>query len=232
VITLRPAAERGHADHGWLETRHSFSFAGYQDPEHMGFRALRVLNEDRVQPRRGFGTHGHRNMEILTWVLAGALEHRDSLENGSVIRHGDLQRMSAGTGVMHSEFNHSASEPVHFLQMWLLPESLGLAPSYEQANFPIAQRHNRLCLIASPDGADGSLTLHQDANLLTAVLDPGQKVSLPLPAGRHAWVQVARGDLALNGLALRAGDGAAVSEEQDLVVSAREPSEILVFDLA
>ena len=212
MLTIRGAGARGHADHGWLDTRHTFSFADYHDPAHMGFRSLRVINEDRVQPGAGFPTHGHRDMEILTWVLAGALEHRDSLGTGSVIRPGDAQRMSAGTGVMHSEYNASATEPVHFLQVWILPERRGLAPGYEQRHFAAGERRGHLRLIASREA--------------------GQAVTHGLAAGRHAWVQVARGALTLNGRALEAGDGAAVSDEPALTLVAREPAEVLVFDLA
>jgi len=232
MLTIRGAGARGHADHGWLDTRHTFSFADYHDPAHMGFRSLRVINEDRVQPGAGFPTHGHRDMEILTWVLAGALEHRDSLGTGSVIRPGDAQRMSAGTGVMHSEYNASATEPVHFLQVWILPERRGLAPGYEQRHFAAGERRGHLRLIASRDGRDGSLVIHQDARVHAGLLDPGQAVTHALASGRHAWVQVARGALTLNGRALEAGDGAAVSDEPALTLVAREPAEVLVFDLA
>src|SRR5574341_132774 len=232
VITIRRAEERGHADHGWLDTRHTFSFADYYDERYMGFRGLRVINEDRVQPGQGFPTHGHRDMEIVSYVLAGALEHKDSMGTGSVIRPGDVQRMSAGTGVLHSEYNHSRDEPVHFLQIWIVPERRGLPPSYEQKHFPEADRRGRFRLIASRDGADGSLVIHCDARLYTAILDAGQKLDYPLGAGRHAWLQVARGAVALDGAPFRHGDGAAGSGEPALTVTGQEPAEILLFDLA
>lgn len=230
MITPRRAAERGHADHGWLDTRHTFSFADYHDPRHMGFRALRVINEDRVQPGQGFPTHGHRDMEIVSYVLAGALEHRDSLGTGSVIRPGEVQRMSAGTGVLHSEFNASLTELVHFLQIWILPERRGLPPGYEQKAFGEARR-GRLCLVASPDGRDGSLTVHQDVCLYAGVLDPGASVTHPLAPGRHGWVQVARGALTVGTHRLLAGDGASISDETALPLRAEEASEVLLFDL-
>ena len=232
MLAIRLAAERGHVDHGWLDTRHTFSFADYHDPAHMGFRALRVINEDRVRPGAGFQTHGHRDMEILSYVLAGGLEHRDSTGTGSVIRPGDVQRMSAGTGVTHSEFNPSAEERLHLLQIWILPERAGLAPEYEQKAFSAAEKRGRLRLLASPDGADGSVTLHQDARLYGALLAPGQEAAHALAPDRHAWVQVAKGALRLNGEALRQGDGAAISGETDLRFAAEEESEILLFDLA
>ena len=232
MITVRKAADRGGGDHGWLDTRHTFSFADYYDAAQMGFRGLRVINEDRVQPGRGFPTHGHRDMEILSYVLAGALEHEDSMGTGSVIRPGDVQRMSAGTGVMHSEFNPSRAEPVHFLQIWILPGTRGLDPSYEQKHFPEAEKRGRLRLIASRDGRDGSVTIHHDASVYAALLAPGERVALALADGRHAWVQVARGAVTLNGEALGAGDGAALSREPALTLVAVERAEVLVFDLA
>jgi redox-sensitive bicupin YhaK (pirin superfamily) len=232
MITVRPAAERGHFDHGWLDTYHTFSFASYHDPGHMGFRALRVINEDRVQPGEGFGTHGHRDMEILTWVLEGGLEHKDSMGNGSVIRPGDIQRMSAGTGVTHSEFNPSGEAPVHLLQIWLLPSKRGLTPSYEEKRFEPASRLGRLSLIASGDGRQGAVSIHQDADLWTALLEPGKSVHHTLKPGRSAWLQVARGAVSLNGTTLRAGDGAAVSDEPALEITATESAEVLLFDLA
>jgi redox-sensitive bicupin YhaK (pirin superfamily) len=232
VIVVRPGAERGRADHGWLDTRHTFSFADYHDPRHMGFRALRVINEDRVQPGQGFPTHGHRDMEILSYVLAGALAHRDSLGTGSVIRPGDVQRMSAGTGVRHSEYNASAVEPVHFLQIWIEPSRRGLEPGYEQRSYPDCEKRNRLRLVASPDGRHGSLTLQQDAHLYAALLDPGASVTHALAAGRHGWVQVARGAVTLNGQPLDQGDGAAASEEPSLTIAAVAAAEILLFELA
>ncbi len=232
MITVRPAAERGHFDHGWLDTYHTFSFASYHDPRHMGFRALRVINEDRVKPGEGFGTHAHRDMEILTWVLDGGLEHKDSMGNGSVIRPGDIQRMSAGTGVTHSEFNPSREVPVHLLQIWLLPGQRGLPPSYEEKRFAPETRRGRLCLIAAGDGRQGAVTIHQDADLWTALLEPGESVHHALKPGRYAWLQVAGGAGSLNGSALHAGDGAAVSDEQALEITASARGEVLLFDLA
>jgi redox-sensitive bicupin YhaK (pirin superfamily) len=232
MITVRRADERGGADHGWLDTRHTFSFADYHDPRHMGFRALRVINEDRVQPGAGFPTHGHRDMEIISYVLAGALEHKDSMGTGSVIRPGDVQRMSAGTGVRHSEHNHSATDLVHFLQIWLEPARRGLAPGYEQKRFPEAERRNRLRLVASPDGGEGAVTIHQDARVYATLLAPGATVRLDLAPGRHAWVQVARGAVSVDGRALGAGDGAAISDEPTVTLTATGDAEVLVFDLA
>jgi quercetin 2,3-dioxygenase len=232
MITVRPAADRGHADHGWLDTRHTFSFASYHDPRHMGFRSLRVINEDRVKPGEGFGTHAHRDMEILTWVLEGALGHKDSMGNGSIIRPGDLQRMSAGTGITHSEFNPSGEEMVHFLQIWLLPRERGLPPGYEQRRFPPEERRGRLRLIAAGDGRDGAVTIHQDADLWTALLEPDESVRHALAPGRAAWVHVARGGASLNGRTLGSGDGAAVSDEQMLEIAGAADAEVLLFDLA
>jgi redox-sensitive bicupin YhaK (pirin superfamily) len=232
MITVRKAQERGHARHGWLESYHTFSFAGYHDPKHMGFRDLRVINEDRVQPRQGFGTHSHRDMEIVSYVLEGALEHKDSLGTGSVIRPGDVQRMSAGTGVSHSEFNHSAHELVHFLQIWILPEREGLAPSYEQKHFPAVERQGQLRLVASPDARDGSVRIHQDVELYASLLRSGESVAHTLRPGRHAWLQLARGHGELNGVPLEAGDGAAVSGEASLQLSGARDAEVLLFDLA
>jgi quercetin 2,3-dioxygenase len=232
MIGVRKASERGHFDHGWLDTYHTFSFSRYYDRQHMGFRALRVINEDRVQPGRGFGTHGHEDMEIVTYVLSGALAHKDSLGTGSAIRPGELQRMTAGTGISHSEFNPSQTEPVHLYQIWLLPEQEGLDPSYEQRAFPEEERANRLRLVASPEAKDGSLTIRQDARLYLARLDEGHEVSKDIPSGRHAWLQVLRGNVSLNGQAMSAGDGAAVSEETALAIRAESPSEVLLFDLA
>jgi redox-sensitive bicupin YhaK (pirin superfamily) len=232
MIRVRKASERGHFDHGWLDTYHTFSFSRYYDPRHMSFRALRVINEDRVQPGQGFGTHPHEDMEIVTYVLSGALAHKDSLGTGSAIRPGELQRMTAGTGISHSEFNPSQTEPVHLYQIWLLPEREGLDPSYEQKAFSEEERHNRLHLVASPDGSDGSLTIRQDARLYLATLDEGHEVSKDVRPGRHAWLQVLRGNVRLNGQAISAGDGAAVSEESALAIRAESPSEVLLFDLA
>jgi redox-sensitive bicupin YhaK (pirin superfamily) len=232
MITLRKSHERGHAQHGWLDSRHTFSFAGYHDPEHMGFRDLRVINEDRVEPARGFGTHAHRDMEILSYVLSGELAHRDSLGNGSVIRPGDVQRMSAGTGVTHSELNPSQHEPVHFLQIWILPEQDGLPPSYEQRHFPAEERAGRLRLVASRDARDGALRVHQDVEVHAGLLGRGAAVTHALRPGRHAWLQLARGRCAVNGVALEAGDGAAVSGETQLRIDAADDAELLLFDLA
>jgi redox-sensitive bicupin YhaK (pirin superfamily) len=232
MIERRPAAARGQSRRDWLDSLHTFSFADYYDPAHMGFRHLRVINEDRVQPASGFPTHAHRDMEIISYVLEGELEHRDSLGNGSIIRPGDVQRMSAGTGVTHSEYNPSRTEPVHFLQIWILPEREGLAPGYEQRAFPDEAKRGRLCLVASRGGRAGSVTVHQDVDLFAALLGPGKQVGHRLGPGRHAWVQVARGAVSLNGTALAQGDGAAVSDEPGLEIQASEPSEILLFDLA
>jgi len=232
MIQIRKSSERGNADHGWLNSYHTFSFADYHDPRFMGFRQLRVINEDRVQPGRGFGTHPHRDMEIISYVLDGALEHKDSLGTGSIIRPGEVQRMSAGTGVTHSEFNHSKSSVVHFLQIWLLPEKEGLPPSYEQREFPPAQRRDQLRLVAARDGRDGAVTIHQDVDLYAALLSPGTSVEHSLRAGRHAWLQVAAGEVTLNGKNLAAGDGAAVSDESSVRIEAIESSEVLLFDLA
>jgi quercetin 2,3-dioxygenase len=232
MITVRPATERGHFDHGWLDTSHTFSFASYHDPRHMGFQALRVINEDRVQPGEGFGTHAHRDMEILTWVLEGALEHKDSMGNGSVIRPGDIQRMSAGTGVTHSEFNPSREEPVHFLQIWLLPNQRGLPPSYEEKRFPPDALRGRPALIAAGDGREGAVTIHQDADLWAVQLGPGESMRHDLKPGRHAWLQVARGAVSLSGRPLGAGDGVALTAEPALEISATAPAEVLLFDLA
>jgi hypothetical protein len=234
MITIRKAADRGHFDHGWLDTRHTFSFASYHDEAHMGFRALRVVNEDRVKPGEGFGTHGHRDMEIISYVLAGALAHRDSTGGEGVLRPGEVQRMSAGTGVTHSEFNGSREAPVHFLQIWILPDRPGHRPSYEQKLFPEAERKGKLRLVASPDAAAGSLTLHQDARVYATILGSGEAVRHALAPGRHAWVQVARGEVTVNGRTLRAGDGAALSDETEVALegSGAAGGEALVFDLA
>jgi redox-sensitive bicupin YhaK (pirin superfamily) len=232
MIRIRQAAERGRFDHGWLDTRHTFSFGRYYDPRHMGFRSLRVINEDWVSPGTGFGAHPHEDMEIVTYVLEGGLEHRDSLGSGGIIRPGELQRMTAGTGIVHSEKNPSATDPVHLYQIWILPEREGLEPSYEQRAFPADGRRNRLRLVASADGRDGSLTIRQDASLYLAALDAGREVSHVLTTGRHAWLQVLRGTVELNGRRLAEGDGAGVSEEPVLSIRADGPSEVLLFDLA
>ncbi len=232
MLTLRRAEERGAFDHGWLDTRHTFSFAGYQDPRHMGFRNLRVVNEDRVRPGQGFGTHSHRDMEILTYVLEGGLQHRDSTGTGTVIRPGEVQRMSAGTGIAHSEFNASQDEPVHFLQIWILPARSGIAPGYEQKTFPLAGQPGRLHLVASPDGREGSLTIHADARVYAGRLGDGERDRLALGPGRAAWVQVARGLARVNGQELKAGDGAGLVEEPEVAVEGIRGAEVLVFDLA
>jgi redox-sensitive bicupin YhaK (pirin superfamily) len=234
MITLRPSAERGHANHGWLDTYHTFSFDTYHDPEHMGFRSLRVINEDRVAGGKGFPTHGHRDMEIVTYVLEGALQHQDSMGNGGVIRPGEVQRMSAGTGVTHSEYNPSPTERLHLLQIWILPEARNLAPSYEQKKFAPEGRRGRLQLLASRDAREGSVKIQQDAALYTAALGPKEAVTHKLASGRHAWLQVARGAVTLNGVALKAGDGAAVSDERALEIAGADGggSEFLLFDLA
>ncbi len=232
MIEVRKAQERGHFNHGWLDTYHTFSFADYYDPEHVAFRSLRVINEDRVAPGQGFGTHGHRDMEIVTLVLEGALEHRDSMGNGSVIRPGELQRMTAGTGVLHSEVNPSSSEPVHLYQIWLLPERKGLRPGYEQRRFEAGERSDRWQRVASRDGRDGALTIHQDAELHLAALGAGKRVTHEFRAGRSGWLQVLRGRVEANGFALAAGDGAAVREEERLEVVADGEAEVLLFDLA
>lgn len=231
-MTIRPAAQRGHADHGWLNSYHTFSFADYHDPAHMGFRQLRVINEDRVQPGRGFGTHPHRDMEIVSYVLEGGLQHKDSMGTGSIIRPGEVQRMSAGTGVTHSEYNASSTELVHFLQIWLLPSRRGMAPGYEQKAFPREEKDGRLRLVASPDGAEGSVTIHTDARLFAGLFDQGQTADHVLPPGRHAWVHVARGRVRVNGQELAAGDAAALSNEEKVHVEGIEGGEVLVFDLA
>jgi redox-sensitive bicupin YhaK (pirin superfamily) len=235
MIRVRPADQRGHFDHGWLNTYHTFSFADYYDPANMGFRSLRVINEDWVHPGQGFGMHPHRDMEIVTYVLEGGLSHKDSMGNGSTILPGDVQRMSAGTGVLHSEFNHSKDESVHLLQIWLLPEERGIKPSYEQKNFSRDEKLNRLRLLASPDGREGSVAIHQDAELYTSVLEGGKVVDYDLKPGRHAWLQVARGNVEVNGKQLKHGDGAAISDESKLTITGRavsEDTEILLFNLA
>jgi len=231
MITIRKAADRGHFDHGWLNTYHTFSFADYYDPAHMGFQQLRVINEDRVQPGRGFGTHAHQDMEIMTYVLEGALAHKDSMGNGSVIRPGDVQRMSAGTGVTHSEHNASQADLVHFLQIWILPERRGIAPGYEQKAFAEQEKRDTLRLIASRDGREGSITIHQDVDVYATVLGPGKAVRLALRPERHAWVQVARGSVTLNGTPLQQSDGAALSREAEIELIAAAPAEALVFAL-
>jgi len=231
MLNIRPSQERGHANHGWLDSYHTFSFADYVDPEHVHYSVLRVINEDRVAPGAGFPTHGHRDMEIVSYVLEGGLEHKDSMGNGSVIRPGDVQRMSAGTGVRHSEFNASASEPVHFLQIWILPQANGIAPGYEQKHFAPADLSDRLRLIASPDGRDGSVTIHQNAAIYAARLDGSASVVHSIAAGRRAYVHVARGTVTVNGRQLAAGDGARVESEPSVHLDHGHGAEVLLFDL-
>jgi quercetin 2,3-dioxygenase len=232
MMNVRPAEQRGHADHGWLDSHHTFSFASYYDPKNMGFRSLRVINEDRVRPGRGFGMHPHRDMEIISYVLEGALEHRDSMGTGSVIRPGDVQRMSAGTGVSHSEFNASKSEPVHFLQIWLQPSERGIEPSYEQRSFSREDKQGRLRVVAAPDGRDESVTIHADAVVYAGRFDEGQSSELALSRGRHAWAQIVRGRVRINGRELEAGDGVAISDEALVRIEGIDATELLVFDLA
>lgn len=231
MIQIRKASDRGAADHGWLRTFHTFSFGSYHDRNHMSFRSLRVMNEDWVAPGQGFGTHPHHDMEIVTYVLEGALEHRDSMGNGEVLNPGEFQRMTAGTGITHSEFNPSDSQPVHLYQIWLLPERKGLEPSYEQKRFPKEERHNRWQLVASRDAANGALRIHQDARIYLAELDAGQQLSHALETGRHAWLQVLRGAVTLDGHPFATSDGAAISDESELAIEATEPAELMLFDL-
>ena len=231
MLTVRQAEDRGIANHGWLDSRHTFSFGHYFDPKFMGFGPLRVINEDRVKPGQGFGTHGHRNMEIISYVLEGALEHKDSMGNGSVIRPGDVQRMSAGTGVRHSEFNASQTDPVHFLQIWILPEKDGIEPGYEQKLFPADDKQGRLRLIGSRDGREGSVTIHQDVDLYATVLGEGDTVRHELAQGRKGWVQVARGDVRLNDRQLGPGDGVAVEGPATMELTGVSNTEVLLFDM-
>ena len=230
MITIRKADERGHFDHGWLDTYHTFSFADYYDPKNMGFRSLRVINDDRVEPGRGFGTHGHRDMEIITYVLEGELAHRDSMGSNGIIKPGEVQRMSAGTGVRHSEMNGSHDKPVHLLQIWILPEREGITPSYEQKAFSAEERSGKLRLVASRGGDDGSVTIHQDVKLYATLLDGGAAVTHSFADGRHGWVHVARGEATLNGQPLHAGDGAAISDERSITLTG-DGAEVLLFDL-
>jgi len=235
VITLRPGNERGHFEHGWLNTYHTFSFADYRDPKHVHFRALRVINEDVIDAGRGFGMHPHENMEIITYILSGELEHRDSLGTGEVIRPGDGQRMSAGSGIVHSEFNPSKTEPVHLLQIWIFPDKdkMDVEPSYEQKPFPEEEKRGRWRMIASPTGEQGSVKIHADAKLMVTKLLPGESLPIALDAGRYGWLQVAKGAVALNGAtALKQGDGAGLADEAGVTVEAMEESEVLLFDLA
>jgi redox-sensitive bicupin YhaK (pirin superfamily) len=232
MITIRPANERGHTDFGWLDSYHTFSFGDYQDYDHMGFHSLRVINDDKIAGGGGFPTHPHRDMEIITWVLSGALQHKDSLGTGSVIRAGDVQRMTAGTGILHSEFNASKTEPVHLLQIWIFPAKRGLTPDYAQTSFPPSERKGQLKLIASHDGREGSVSFHQDASVYAAALASGDRATLSLAKGRAAWVQVATGAVTLNGRRLNTGDGAAITDESKLELVGVEDGETLVFDLA
>jgi redox-sensitive bicupin YhaK (pirin superfamily) len=235
MLALRRAEDRGHEDHGWLDTRHTFSFADYYDPKHQGFRALRVINEDRVQPGRGFGTHGHRDMEIVSYVLEGGLEHKDSMGTGSVIRPGDVQRMSAGTGVMHSEFNASKSDSVHFLQIWIVPSESDIPPSYEQRAFSAEDKRGKLCLVASQGGKDGGVAIHANARIYASVLGKGDRVEHVVNPGRYAWIHVARGRVNADGKALNAGDGVSTSDPGRIAIEGAEgddSGEVLVFDLA
>jgi redox-sensitive bicupin YhaK (pirin superfamily) len=232
MITIRKSNERGHFDHGWLDTYHTFSFDQYYDPAQVHFRSLRVINEDRVAAAHGFPMHSHRDMEIITYILSGALEHRDSMGNGSVIRPGDVQRMTAGTGVSHSEFNPSRSETCHLLQIWITPNARNLSPSYEQKAFSDDERHGTLRLIAAPGGEDGAVTINQDARVYASLLDAGQTIAQRIDPGRHVWLQLARGGLKVNGADLGAGDGAGINNESRVEISAAEASEFLLFDLA
>ncbi|NEN91131.1 MAG: pirin family protein [Okeania sp. SIO3H1] len=232
MISIRKAEARGHANHGWLDSYHTFSFANYFDREYMGFRSLRVINEDRVSPSNGFGTHGHRDMEIITYVLEGALEHKDSTGNTAVLYPGEVQHMSTGTGIMHSEYNYSKSEEVHFLQIWLLPNYRGLKPTYNQRYFDIEKNSGKLNLIVAKDGRNSALKINQDVDLFAGVLKEGDRFSYSFDSERYGWVQVARGEIDLNDLSLKAGDGAALSEVNDVYITAKSDAEILLFDLA
>ncbi len=232
MVEVRKSEERGHANHGWLDSWHSFSFADYYDPQHMGFGALRVINEDCIAPGSGFGAHGHRNMEIISYVLDGELAHQDSMGNGSVIRPGDVQRMSAGTGVMHSEYNHAQDRTTHFLQIWIEPGTFGLAPGYEEKRFDEAQKRGRLCLIAAPDGQEGTVVVHQDVRLYAGLFDGVERAELPISAGRHTYVHVARGEIVVNGIALKAGDALKLVGEPRVVLAEGKQAEVLLFDLA
>lgn len=232
MLTIRKSEERGHANHGWLDSYHTFSFANYYDPQHMAFRSLRVINQDVIAGGKGFGTHPHRDMEIITYMLDGALEHKDSMGNGSIIRVGDVQRMSAGTGITHSEFNHSATETAHLLQIWILPNQQNVTPSYEQISFSREEKLNQLKLIASPDGRDRSVTIHQDANVYASILEDGAEVTHRLNPNRYAWIQVARGNVLVGDRLLSAGDAISSDQAGDLKITSQGNAEILVFDLA
>jgi redox-sensitive bicupin YhaK (pirin superfamily) len=231
MYQIRKSSERGEANHGWLESHHSFSFGSYYDPNHTGFGPLLVINEDRVQPARGFGTHSHRNMEIISYVLDGALEHKDSMGNGSVLRYGDVQRMSAGTGVSHSEFNHSRTDGVHFLQIWIEPSMEGIPPSYEEKHFTPEEKQGRLRLIASSDGREGSVLIHQDASIFASILNEGDRLEHQLAPGRAAYVHVIRGRLSVNGTVLSSGDALKITKESAVTLSQAEAAEVLLFDL-
>ena len=231
MMTIRRANERGHANHGWLDAHHTFSFADYHDPNWMSFRSLRVINDDTIAGGGGFGTHPHRDMEIITYILSGALQHRDSMGHEAVLKAGDVQRISAGTGIAHSEFNHSPIEPLHLLQIWIQPERKGATPAYAERSFGSGAAKPGLTLVASRDGRDGSVSINQDADVLLARLDAGASAAHPLKPGRHAWVQVAGGEIIVNGQSLKAGDGAALSDEAGLTLAAQAPSQALVFDL-
>ena len=231
MLTLRPSADRGYADHGWLKSFHSFSFAGYFDPAHMGFGNLRVINEDRIAPGTGFGTHGHRDMEIISYVMSGAIGHKDSIGNGASIPPGDVQRMSAGSGIMHSEFNHAADAQTHFLQIWIEPNVRGIAPGYEQKRFPDSEKRGKLRLVASPDGAEGSVTIHADARLYAGLFDGAEEVDMPLDPARKFYVHLVRGALQVNGQSLKTGDAAKLQGESRLHLSSGQDAEVLVFDL-
>jgi len=232
MLELRKAQERGHADLGWLDSYHSFSFADYHDPQHMSFGALRVINDDRINVGGGFGTHGHRDMEIITYVLDGELAHKDSMGNGSVIRPGDVQRMSAGKGVMHSEFNHAPDRTTHLLQIWIEPNVRGISPGYEEKHFDPAEKRGRMRLIASPDGQDGSISIHQDAKVYAGLFDGAERADVALAAGRRAYLHVARGEATVNGVALAAGDALKLTDATKIEVSQGQHAEVLLFDLA
>jgi quercetin 2,3-dioxygenase len=232
MITVRPAQARGNANFGWLDSKHTFSFGSYYDRKHMGFASLRVINEDKVQPDKGFGTHSHKDMEIISYVLEGELEHKDSIGNGSVIRPGDVQRMSAGSGIAHSEFNASDTEPVHFLQIWILPDRAGIKPSYEQKHFALEEKQGKLRLVASADGRNNTVIIHQDANLYVATLNDGDRVNHVTNQNRSLWLQIARGSIEVNGQLLDAGDGAGITQETEIAIAATtDNTEILLFDL-
>jgi redox-sensitive bicupin YhaK (pirin superfamily) len=232
MITIRRSHDRGHADHGWLSSYHTFSFASYHDPQHMGFRSLRVINEDRVAAGQGFGMHGHRDMEIVSYVLGGQLEHKDSMGNGEILKPGEFQRITAGTGILHSEFNPSEDQPTHFYQIWLLPDRKGIQPSYEQRKFDAEARQNRWQLVASPDAQDGSLLIHQDAKIYLAHLSQGAELDYSIPSNRHVWIQVLRGSVSLNGHQLDTSDAAALSDEQQFSLRSESGAEVMLFDLA